>query len=524
MPHPISIGPAQRCPGRAGPRIGPLALAALLLFTASCARGQATAPIPPVPFPKGDPWLEVPHPLTLADLRGRIVLLDFFTPGCINCVQMLPVLARLEAAHPHAFTVVEIDSPKFTDSGTLPALKVFLAAHDVRAPVMLDQGLRLWNAYGVNAWPTYVLLGADGHPRVAWLGETPYASLAQAVDHQRTQALAAHRLHPRPIRILPPRVPRGLLRWPGAVAVGDGLVAIADTTANRILLLSPRGRLRAVIGDGRAGVRNGAPSVARFAHPEGVAFGRKRLYVADTGNNLIRTVSLKTLRVRTLAGTGTLGYARRAHGPARAIALNAPWGLLRKGDALWIAMAGSHQVFRLNLKTDEIDLWAGDGDEGLRAGPRHRAQFAQPTALAPAPGEGIFVASPESSSIQELLPQKDQVRTVAGQGLFSWGDRDGPLAQALFQHPQGLASAGGDLYVADTFNGAIRRIDLRTRNVRTIATGLDMPEGMAWLRPGVLLIAETGASRLVTLTVANGAVHPWPIHGGRRAPPEHHKR
>jgi len=518
MTHPRSTPSGERPGSRTGRRIGPAALLVLLL--AACgAHGRAAATLPRVPFPKGDPWLGVRQPLTLGALEGRIVLLDFFTPGCINCVQMLPVLARLEARHPRSFTVVGIDSPKFTDSGTLPALEVFLAAHDVHEPVMLDRGLRLWNAYGVSAWPTFVLLGPRGHPRVAWVGETPYASLEAAVARERARALAAHRLAPRPLPLVPLAEPHGLLRWPGDVAVGDGLVAVADTTANRILLCGPHGRLRAVVGDGVAGRRNGNASVARFNHPEGVAFGRTHLYVADTGNNLVRRITLATLRVRTAAGTGAVGYyTGRAEGPARTIALNAPWGLLRRGDALWIAMAGSHQVFRLDLRTGRIDLWAGNGEEGLRGGPRHDAEFAQPTALAPAPGGGIFVAAPESSSIQELFPRTGRVGTFAGRGLFTWGDRDGPLDRALFQHPEGLASAGHTLYVADTFNGAIRTIDLRTRRVGTLAVGLDLPEGMAWLRPGVLLVAETGASRLVTVNVSNGVVRPWTIRSAPRAP------
>ncbi len=524
MKPPPSAGLAETIKGRGGQRIGPAALVVLLL--AACgAHGRATTRLPRVPFPKGDPWLGVARPLGLGALGGRIVLLDFFTPGCINCVQMLPVLARLETAHPRAFTVVGIDSPKFTDSGTLPALKVFLAAHDVREPVMLDRGLRLWNAYGVDAWPTFLLLGPREHPRAAWVGETSYASLAAAVSRLRARALATHRLAPQPLPLVPPAGPQGLLRWPGDVAVGDGLVAVADTTANRILLCGLHGRVQAVIGDGIAGDRNGPANAARFDHPEGVAFGRTRLYVADTGNNLIRTVALNTLRVHTLAGTGSPGYARRATGPAGTIALNAPWGLLRcRGGGLWIAMAGSHQVFRLDLRTGRVDLWAGDGREGLRDGPRHNARFAQPTALAAAPGGGIFVASPESSSIQELFPRTGLVRTVAGQGLFIWGDRNGPLNRALFQHPEGLAVAGHDLYVADTFNGAIRVIDLRTQEVRTLARRLDGPEGLAWLRPDVLLVAETGASRLVTVTTPGGVVRPWPIHCPQPAPRAHSGR
>jgi thiol-disulfide isomerase/thioredoxin len=520
MKPPVSNTRAEPAPSRSG-RWGIVPAALLLLFLAACGEhGQASTKVPLVPFPQGDPWLGVRHPLTLDALRGRLVLLDFFTPGCINCVQMLPVLARLEKAHPHTFTVVGIDSPKFTDSGTLPALRVFLMAHHVHEPVMLDRGLRLWNAYGVDAWPTFVLLGPRGRARVAWIGETSYATLARAIDRLRSTALAEHLLHPRPLGLVALSAPKGVLRWPGDVAVGDGLVAVADTAANRILLCGPHGHLRAVVGQGQAGDRDGTAAIARFDHPEGVAFGRAHLYVADTGNNLIRSVSLSTLRVRTLAGNGTLGYyTGGVSGPARSIGLNAPWGLLLRGRTLWIAMAGSHQVFRLDLRTGRIDLWAGTGEEGLRGGPRLDAEFAQPTALAPAPGGGIFVAAPESSSIQELLPSTQRVDVVAGQGLFTWGDRNGPLDRALFQHPEGLASSGGKLFVADTFNGMIRTIDLRTRRVSTLATGLDLPEGMAWLRPGVLLVAETGASRLVTVAVPSGVVRSWPIKPTGPTPP-----
>lgn len=502
--------------GRGWGRLSSLLPLALLL-TACSGHGHATAAtIPAVPFPRDDPWLEVSHPITLRQLRGRIVLLDFFTPGCINCVQMLPVLARLEESHPRSFTVIGIDSPKFTDSGTIPALRVFLAAHDVHEPVMLDRGLRLWNAYGIDAWPTFVLLGPRGHPRVAWVGETSYKTLLRAIDALRQEALRDHLLHPQPLLLRPLLEPRGILRWPADVAVGDGVVAIADTGANRVLVTTLRGRLEAIVGSGHPTRADGPPNVAGFDHPEGVAIAQGRIYVADTGNNLIREITLRDFYVRTIAGSGALGYARRARGPALSLPLNAPWGLLVRGDHLWIAMAGSHQIYRLNLRTHILDLWAGNGDEGLRGGPRHTAEFAQPTALASIPEQGLFVACPESSAIQRLIPRRGLVRILVGQGLFTWGDRDGSFRRARFQHPEGITTIGDRLYVADTFNGAIRVVDLTQQRVRTLVRGLDLPEGLSVLGQDRLLVAETGSSRLVTVNISTGRVRPWIV---RSAPP-----
>ncbi len=494
---------------RAGwiPSAGLLPLCALL---ASCHAHPAG--MKALAFPRGETWLNVTRPLDRRMLRGRAVLLDFFTPGCINCIQMIPVLQRLEQHFRSGFIVVSIDSPKFTASASLADLRTFLVDFHVHEPVLDDTGLSLWNRYGVEAWPTFILINPQGRLVNAFVGETSYDHLAAAIRTVIRKARRAGTLHPGPLPLKPLKRPAGLLFAPDKLAVRGKWIAIADSGDHRVLLANRRGQITQVIGSGKPGWKNGAAHDARFDDPEGLAFGRHFLYVADAGNNTLRRVSLSTFEVTTLAGTGHRAYDVTGQGPGRAVPLNSPWALDKQGRILWIAMSGEHQIWRLNLATGEIEAWAGTGSEGMADGPRREATFAQPSGLASTPGI-LYDADPESSSIRMISISSGHVGTLVGQGLFHWGFRNGRVSRAELQHAQGLALEGRMLYVADTFNNAIRAINLADDQVSTLARGgpLDLPGGLALLNETTLLIADTGANRLLALNLKTDTLYPFPL-------------
>lgn len=517
MPTPLRSSPSifrwTEATSRAGFLVG-AALAAALTLAACQARPQ---PERALPFPTGEPWYNVSKPLTRHMLLGRVTLLDFFTPGCINCMHMIPVLAALMRHFGPDLAVISIDSPKFTASASPRDLRSFILDFHMKEPVLDDARLTLWNHYGIDAWPTFILVNPKGDLVTAYVGETAYNRLAGAINRIVARARRDGTLAPHPLPLAPLTAPRGLLFAPGKVAVSGRWVAVSDSGDNRILLLRRSGRLVKIVGSGRAGFRDGAPGVAEFDNPQGLAFGRQVLYVADAGNGAIRVIHLHTFRVSTLAGTGRRVYDVDGRGPARKVPLDSPWALEKVGDTLWIAMAGEHQVWRLNLKTDWIEAWAGTGAEGIATGSRQMATFAQPSGLAYHAGQ-LYDADPESSSIRILELKRGQVRNLVGQGLFSWGFRNGSRTQARFQHDQGLAYLDHALYVADTFNNAIRKVNLRTGQVSTLATGLDLPSGLAVLNPQTLLIADTGANRMLILNLRTHQVRPWVI---RNRPPAH---
>jgi thiol-disulfide isomerase/thioredoxin/sugar lactone lactonase YvrE len=462
-------------------------------------------------------WLNVERPLELDQLKGRVVVVDFWTSCCINCIQTLPTLKALEARYANEpVAVIGVHSPKFEAEQEAERLGSILGAYDVRHPVAVDANMAVWRGWGARAWPTVAVLDVEG--RVAWAdaGEPDAAELDAVVralldEGRRSGALARGPLP----GLKPPAGPATPLAFPGKVApLADGGLAVADTGHHRVVLLGPGGAVTAVVGSGLEGALDGGYAEASFRAPQGLAQRGDTLYVADAENHLVRAVDLKARRVTTLAGTGELGrgFLGPEPAPARAQGLRSPWDVLAAGDRLFVALAGSHQVGVVDLKTGQISAFAGSGREERRDGEAAEAAFAQPSALA-TDGKALYVLDSETSSVRAVDLGSRRVRTVVGKGLFDFGDVDGDRERARLQHPLGLAFAGGALWVADTYNNKVKRVDPATGLVRTAAGGgrgeLFEPGGLA-ARRGELVVADTHHHRLVRLPLGPGG-RPEPV-------------
>jgi thiol-disulfide isomerase/thioredoxin/sugar lactone lactonase YvrE len=417
-------------------------------------------------------WLGTDRPLLLRGaLKGRVVLLDFWTSGCVNCLHALPVYRALEERfRGQPFQVVGIHSGKFDAEKEVSAVAEAMAREGIDHPVGTDSDLVVWDQYAIHGWPTSVLVDARGYA-VAWFrGEPQLAALTAWVQAALDDGRARGVLASGPAEFRRPAVgTTGPLAFPGKVlALSGGGLAVADSGHQRLLLLDGSGRLVRAIGSGLEGFSDGAADSASFRSPQGLAERSGALYVADTGNHAVRRVDLATGRVETVAGTGR--KAERTIQPAadaRIAALRSPWDLTFLGDTLWIAMAGSHQLWRLDVRSGALSVGAGSGREGLDDGSLAEATFAQPSGLA-TDGHVLYVADSEASALRRVDPSTGTVKTLAGEGLFEFGLRDGPLGRARFQHPQGLALADGVLWVSDTFNGAVRRASLADAQVSTV--------------------------------------------------------
>ncbi len=461
-------------------------------------------------------WLGTDRPLLLRGaLKGRVVLLDFWTSGCVNCLHALPVYRALEERfRDQPFQVVGIHSGKFEAEKEVSAVAEAMARWGIDHPVGTDSDLVVWDQYAIHGWPTAVLVDARGYA-VAWFrGEPELAALTAWIQAALDDGRARGVLAAGPAEFRRPRPGEtGPLAFPGKVlALSAGGLAVADSGHHRLLLLDAAGKLVRAVGSGLEGFSDGTADVASFRSPQGLAERDGALYVADTGNHAVRRVDLLSGRVETLAGTG-----RKADGAiqpaadARSASLRSPWDLTFLGDTLWIAMAGSHQLWRLDVRSGALSPGAGSGREGLDDGTLAEATFAQPSGLA-TDGHVLYVADSEASALRRVDPAAGTVRTLAGEGLFDFGLRDGPLARARFQHPQGLALGEGVLWVSDTFNGAVRRISLADGQVSTVARGLAQPGGLT-VAAGRLVVADTDHHRLVTLTPGAGAFAPLPLAG-----------
>jgi DNA-binding beta-propeller fold protein YncE len=430
-------------------------------------------------FPAGLDWLNTDRPLSLDQLAGKIVVLDFWTYGCINCIHIIPDLKQLEAEYPDELVVIGVHSAKFANEGDTDNIRQIILRYELEHPVVNDRDFTVWRMWGANAWPTLVIIDPAGNIVGGHSGEGIYPLFKPIIESlvQEFDAKGLLDRTPLSFKLEKEGLPETVLSFPGKVLADEaaGRLFIADTNHNRIIITDiADGTVLNVIGSGMAGFEDGDFRTATFFHPQGLALSEdgEMLYVADTENHALRTVDLVRGTVSTLAGTGyqARNYPPRG-GEAPDVALNSPWDLELDGDNLYIAMAGPHQLWWMDLSSSKIMPFAGSGREGTKDGPRAQAELAQPSGLALDGLGRLYFADSEGSSIRwvETNAENGEVGTVAGSGqsLFDFGDIDGIGQQARLQHPLGVVYYEGVLYVADTYNSKIKRIDPETQEVQT---------------------------------------------------------
>ncbi|MCC2309245.1 NHL domain-containing thioredoxin family protein [Cellulomonas chengniuliangii] len=493
--------------------------------------------------------------LTLEGLRGKIVLLDFWTFCCINCLHVLDELRELEAQHRDVLVVIGVHSPKFVHEADPVALAAAVDRYEVRHPVLDDPNLTTWSAYAARAWPTLVVIDPEGYVVAQMAGEGHQNNVALLVRDLVAEHEAKGTLHRGDGPYVPPEPTSGTLRFPAkAVALPDGRLLVADAGHHSLAELEADGEaLVRRIGSGERGLADGDAASARFSEPNGLSLVPEELratlgydvLVADTVNHALRGVRLADGAVTTVAGTGEqymvgaadnvvapdgdepradrsgLGY----DGDPLGIRLSSPWDVAWSpaASAFVVAMAGNHTLWAFDPVADRIWRLAGTMNEGLVDGPADEAWFAQTSGLAVGPDGRLWLADSEVSALRSLdLPGTPAagdaahavVGTATGAGLFDFGHRDGPADQALLQHPLGVAVLpDGSVAIADTYNGAIRRYarglaadgsQAGPGEVTTLASGLAEPSGIVVLTEGEgvqLLVVESAAHRLTRVAL-----------------------
>lgn len=447
---------------------------------------NAAAQVPAPPFGEGKSWLNVSRPLaSTPDFVGKLVLLDFWTSCCINCMHVLPDLAWLEERfRGEPFAIVGVHASKFANERDLERVRDAVLREGVAHAVVLDGDFDIWKRFGVRAWPTLVLVGPDGHVLAQLSGEGQRAVLdaliEAALEHYHALPGAFEQsalpLRPESQRALPRE-----LRFPGKLLADlrRERLWIADTGHDRVLELDLEGRFVRQFGSGIPGLEDGDASEARFRGPQGLALEGDALYVADTRNHALRRIDLRTAAVETVAGNGRQGYERARPLPARSASLNSPWDLCAVDGEILVAMAGLHQVWSYDPRSDSVRPLAGDGSELRRDGAFELAALAQPSGLARI-GRRVLVADSESSSVRALELDTRRVTTLAGgasepRDLFHFGDDEGAGLGRRFQHPLAVAcDPHADperalAYVADSYNHQIKLLDPDTGSVSRYA-------------------------------------------------------
>lgn len=464
----------------------------------------------------GDTWLGTGgRRLTLDDLRGRIVLLDFWTLCCVNCHHVLAELRPIEERFADVLTVVGVHSPKFEHEKNPAAVLAAMHRHGITHPILNDPNMATWEAYGVRAWPTLVLLDPQGEVVATFSGEGHGHAIEARIEALVKASEANGTLQRGTDVFIAPEITDAPYLQPGKARVlRDGRLIVSESGRHRLAICDVEAPNEPLdyLGTGERGwIDGGAPA---FNEPYGVvelpADVAERVgydvVIADTANHVLRGWQLASNEVRTIAGTGEQWMQGDSTcGPARDIRLSTPWDVTWDGSRVLIAMAGEHRIWGFDPIAASVEVVAGTTNEGLVDGPVHDAWFAQTSGIEAASGS-VWIIDAETSALREI--NHNHVRTHVGKGLFDFGHVDGPSEQALLQHPLGLAVlADGRIVIADSYNAAVRAYDPVSAQVSTLLRDLAEPSDVIAHPSGdALLVVEAAAGRVTRHAIAQSLV------------------
>ncbi len=434
---------------------------------------MASAQKKSIPAPEltgGTAWLNVSRPLTLADLKGKVVLLDFWTYCCINCMHIIPNLKKLETKYSKELVVIGVHSAKFQNEREAENIRQAILRYGIEHPVINDSNLAIWQAYRARAWPTLVLIDPEGNIVGSDTGEGHYEILDKLIGKLVSDFRSKNLMNEKPIPLALEKHKLGpsSLSFPGKVLADEASnrLFIADSNHNRIVIANLEGEALDIAGNGETGRGDGTFKDASFHHPQGMALQGNNLYVADTENHLIRKLDLKAKVVTTIAGTGKQAEFMASGGMGISSPLNSPWDLAYLDGQLYIAMAGAHQIWVMDLGTTVFQPFAGSGREGCIDGLLDKSALAQPSGIT-ASGSRLYFADSEVSAIRSVDMKENRVKTLVGQDLFVFGDVDGKGEAVRLQHPLGVSGYNGLIYVADTYNHKIKVVNPVDNTCRT---------------------------------------------------------
>ena len=382
----------------------------------------------------------------------------------------------MEEKYADELVVIGVHSAKFPNEKYADNVLLAAQRYELKHPIVNDAEFEVWKQYACRAWPTLMFVDPEGKVIGKHEGELPYEAFDDLIGRMVAEFDEQGLIDRRDLGLKPEPVEESALAFPGKVlADGPGnRLFIADTNHNRIVVADLDGQVQAIVGNGAEDFADGDYASAAFNHPQGMELVGDTLYVADTENHAIRRVNLAAGTVDTIAGTGEQGHDRRASGPGTQIALSSPWDLAHHEGTLYIAMAGTHQLWRLSLADGMVCPHAGTGGENIDNGPLAQATLAQPSGIVVGKDRGnddiLYFADSETSSVRSagINPVTGRVATLVGIDLFAFGDRDGVEHNVRLQHPIGIEWHEGELFIADTYNHKIKKVLPIMRSVQTV--------------------------------------------------------
>lgn len=457
-------------------------------------------------------WLNS-EPQSLAGQRGRILALVFWNASSVYSQNMIDELARIRARHPVGLSILGIHLPKFDAEVDDRVVLKALNRQRISFPVANDRNWITWQHFGITRWPSVALIDSEGVVRDIVTGDDNGEVLERKIAELIDEASSSHSLVEHPFRPKNQEEKTALL-FPSGLAVTDTHLYVSDTAHHRVLECTHQGRILREFGTGHPDLNDGPANEAAFNSPRGLCLIRETLYIADTGNHALRRVNLISGEVVTLLGSGKPGQAKEGvskHSSENS--LNMPWGLSGSNDKLYMALAGSNQIWEYELGNARMRFIAGTGDLGIADGPGRNALFAQPTNLALVQ-QTLYVVDSATSSVRAIQLQQGMVQTLVGHGLYEFGDQDGERREARMQYPQAIALDPNSpvLWIADTYNGSLRKLRLGGGGMTTqqLPHSLNQPTALA-VGSGALWIADAGAHEVLRYDLGTELVARLPI-------------
>lgn len=457
-------------------------------------------------------WLNS-EPQSLAGQRGQILALVFWNASSVYSQNMIDELARIKARHPVGLSLLGIHLPKFDAEVDDRIVLKALNRQRVNFPVANDRNWITWQHFGITRWPSVALIDSEGVVREIVSGDDNGEVLEKMIAALIEDASSSHSLLEHPFR--PKNTEeKTILSFPSGLAVTDTHLYISDTAHHRVLECNHQGRILREFGTGHPDLNDGPANEAAFNSPRGLCLVRESLYIADTGNHALRRVNLISGEVVTLLGSGKPGQAKEGvskHSSENS--MNMPWGLSGSNDKLYIAMAGSNQIWEYELGNARMHFIAGTGDLGIADGAGRNALFAQPTSVALVQ-QSLYVLDSATSSVRAIQLQQGMVQTLVGHSLYEFGEQDGERSDARMQYPQAIALDPNSpvLWIADTYNGSLRKLRLGGGGMSTqqLPHSLNQPSALA-VGSGALWIADAGAHEVLRYDLNTELVARLPI-------------
>lgn len=445
-----------------------------------------------IPFPDSLQWLNTPSPLTLQQFKGKFLLLSFWTSSSSLSTGQQKQLESLQKDNP-GLEVVVVHSGKYDSERITDNIRNAVIENNITFPVVNDSAFTLWGAYGIEAWPSNILINPDG----AIVARSQGAELSNSIQSEISKHKGKLKTYGAHSGSELQRFRQGLMLYPSFIE-SDHIFSlfITESRGHRILQADFSGTVEQAIGTGKQGYRDGNLHNAQFSFPKETAYDAKDsiLYIADSGNDAIRAYHLKTGEVTTVLGNGSRQMSNPKSIQGTEQGLNQPTGLELVGNDLYIAMTGWNQIWKLDTKTSLAEPVAGSGKFGFEDGKNLKCTLAEPFALTSDP-EGIIYFTEMQSSAVRMLKNRS-VSTLVGTGVFEFGDVDGRSNKAKLQGPSGIVYHNDNLYVADEYNNKIKKVDPYSGKTETLLGApsnpnkkFNHPSGIAVLR-NELFIAD----------------------------------